>query len=212
MRFDGTNCLVSQIWPDSGSGWAGNRGDSLANSCRYALLDDSYSKYNLDQFCTRTGYVRHPDPNMPDDWKENDIPTDQALPYYLAASKDRKDQMKHRIKCAGWRTGNGDLVSPIFFAVLTNSQWKIDLCLLAQMALFKVPFRWNDEKKWFESMVGATADYLNFFHCLPWASVWVRKLVNKDTVKAKIHSYFESEPNVDWYLDLYDRAIERILR
>ena len=214
MRLDENDVLVSEIYPDD-TGFIPNRGDSMANTSRWVHLETilriSATHHQLAQFVSPTGYLRHPSKIMPKDWCESDSSTDQCLPFYIAARYDESQQMYDRIKAAGWRTGNGDLISPLFYAILNNSQWKIDLCILGQIALFSIPYRWSDSKKWFESSKDSSADFLNWFHCLPLASSWVKKLINKNHVRAKIQMYFFGEPRVYWLLDLYDKAIEKVL-
>ncbi len=211
MRIDENGVLVSEIWRDTDrAGWCANRGDSLANTSRWCLLLNE-QRNCLPGFRTGEGYLRHPSPMMPDAWKETDIPTDQLLPYFLASHKDYQTEIILRIKHNGWRTGNGDYVSPMFWAVLHNQRWALNIALIAQLAIFSIPIRWSDSKKWFESSKDSTADVLNWFHCLPLASQWVRRQVNKDHARQKIHAYYSNEPNSGWLLDLYDQAIEKVL-
>lgn len=215
MIQDENGLLVSEIWPDTTDEYkVANRGDSMANSARadhlFGLLNHPM-KINLTPFVTVDGYVRHPSPLMPKDWCETDSPTDQCLPFYIAGTIEQKIEMRYRIKKANWRTGNGDLVSPIFAAIITHNTFMLNIFLAAQVLIFKLPVRWSDSKHNFELSANSSGDVLNWFHAVAYgASSWVRKLVTKDWLKKKIADYFADEPNSIWLVDLYNQAIDKI--
>lgn len=223
MKQDLFGCLVSE----RGS-YPPNIGDSCAETARaihlYILLGKRVDTLNLYQFVTSEGFVRHPlapeKDTDGDNWREPDFSSDQALPLYLAARlsgpdkmgvwSDLADLLEERIKEAGWKTGNGDFVSPPFFAILKNWKWLLNLCLLVQILFFKFPLRWSDSKKFFELSKGSSADYLNFFHLLVYASPFVRRLVSKKKVISKISQYYEDEPNSAWLIELYLEVAENL--
>lgn len=216
MRIDEYGVLVSEIWPDTGDGWAANRGDSMANTARWFhlkwLVDGDSETRVLENFITEKGYVRHPSPQMPDDWKESDIPTDQCLPLFLGFRGHGKFVMLDRIRKAGWRTGNGDLVSPAFYAILTDRAWLLGLALAAQLLIFRLPVRWSDSKRNLELSANSSADVLNFIHALLSTKSIVNKFVDKLWLMEKIQSYFRNEPNSEFLIDFYRRAIWVVLR
>lgn len=217
MKWDKDRLLVSEIWPEyegPSDSFSANRGDSMANTsrCEHLFQILKSSAIALDQFITYKGYVRHPSEHMPLDWRETDSPSDQCLPFYIAANTFKKDEMFARIKKAGWKTGNGDLVSPIFFAVLKDSTWMLNLALVGQLAIFKLPIRWSDSKHSLELSANSSADVLNWFHASCMASPWVRKLVSKDWIKEKITAYFKDEPNSSWLVELYKQAIDIVYK
>ena len=218
MKFDNYKTLIREQSP-----YPGSIGDSCFDSSGFQHLCNllekdanvtSYQRVSLDAFVTQDGFVRHPTaPAIDaegDSWREEDFTTDQGLPLFLAADKDLKELMLSRIKKAGWKTGNGDFVSPVFYALLNNKQWLINLCTLGQIALFYLPWRWNDEKKEIEKSEDASGDYINFFHASMYSSKWIRKLVPKEKLKAKISAYYKPEPNCDWLINLYHVTIDKL--
>lgn len=175
----------------------GSIGDSCAETSRYAhlkmLLGDYVTDYSLMQFVTPLGYIRHPD--VPEDWKEKDFSNDQALPLFLAFRRSVSFQaleMKNRLK---WRVGNGDLISPGLFAELHDSQFLRTTCLLAQLALWKLPWRYNEAKNKFEANENSSADYLNFIHVAVYAPRWLRRRLDPGNLILKVCDYYLPEPN-----------------
>jgi hypothetical protein len=110
-----------------------------------------------------------------------------------------------------WCTGNGDLLTPAYYAIVIGSKWKLNIALAVQALLFKFPWRWSDEKKKLERSKGSSCDWLNFFHAAKCASPWVLKLVSKETLYNKIKAYYlegsDFEPNAEWLVELYRKAI-----
>lgn len=201
-------------------GRPGSIGDSCAETCRYINLihycGTGFEKLGMPRitmFRTEEGYLRHPD--VPEGWREDDFTTDQGLPLYLAFVAEEyikePERMIERIRMAGWRTGNGDFVSPLFYGVLNKKRWLVKSCLWSQAQIFKIPFRWSDSKKWFESSSGSSADFLNWFQVamtIPESNKWVAR----DVLWQKICDYYKPEPNVDWMLDFYAQAIKKFYR
>ena len=210
MKLDEYGCLMTEH-----EGYPSNIGDSCAETSRIFhikwVLADWPDEYKLYQFITDSGIIRHP--NAPPDWRETDIPTDQALPLYLATRFANYPRLNTIIKMmivdAGYRTGDGNLVSPIFFAILKGWKWLLNLTLLGQIFLFKLPFRWSDSKKKFESNKDSSGDYLNFIHAAIYASPFIRWFIGAEKLKQKVRHYYRDEPNVDWLLTDYDKFIER---
>jgi len=196
------------------SSFEGNRGDSCAETARYAhlkmLLGDYKSDVNLNIFVTPLGYIRHPE--VPDSWKEKDFSEDQGKPLYLAFKKmqsPQMDEMKKRINNADNRMGNGDLITPGFYGILHDYNWLNTTSVFVQSLIFKFPYRWSDSKKWFEKSEGSSADYLNHIHTAVYAPKIIRKMVSKDRLKERIRHYYSNEPNSQFIIDLYDQVIER---
>ncbi len=115
--------------------------------------------------------------------------------------------MSRRIASNGWRTGNGDLVSLIFFAILADCTWLLNLALVGQLGIFKLPIRWSDSKHNLELSANSSADVLNWFHASIQASPWVRKLVSASWLMGKIKDYFKDEPNNQWVIDSYEQVV-----
>lgn len=223
MKIDKYKTIIreSEFWP-------GSIGDSCAETSRYehlvSILEAAGPEVDLHQFVTATGFIRHPTAPIKDDkgksWRETDFVSDQALPLFLASQASDPsiaNIMRARIRQAGWRTGNGDLVSPGLFALLTNRIWLLNICTVVQGLIFKFPWRWNDEKKALERSNKSSADYLNWIHASIHGGWLTRKMVFKSTLKAKIRNYYQApqkdpnlvEPNTQWIVDLYDQAIDK---
>lgn len=209
MKYDDYSCIIMEH-----VGFPGNVGDSCAETSRYKnLLMYTGRPQHLEplqQFITDKGYVRHPD----SPWREDDFSSDQALPLYLALKKFKHvspaaEQMKARIKDAGWKTGNGDFISPLFYALLVENKTLLFIALMTQALLFKFPWRWNDEKHWFESTKGSSCDYLNWFHAALEidSSKWRRRMISDDKLIEMVKHYYAGEPRSDWVVNQYIEAI-----
>lgn len=213
MKYGDLNELISET-----SDYPGSIGDSAHNTARLVLL-----KYHLGistemhwqaliNFRSPSGYLRHW--KAPIGWRENDSTTDMLCPLYLAykiCQPGLAKEMKARIK-DGWMSGNGNLISPNFYAILNENQWLINQTLWAQAMIFKLPYRWSDSKKWFEKSSGSSADYLNFIHTAALAYPWVRYLVSKKVLKTKVREYFKPEPASELMteiINLYDQFIDQ---
>lgn len=198
-------------------GWPGSIGDSCAETSRYKhlkmLLGEDSSDVNTTAFFTNYGILRHPTAPYEDDngdsWREDDTTTDQALPLFLASKDHWRDLVKTTIKNNNYRTGNGDLVSPIFFAFLTNQMWLVSVSTYVQGLLFKLPWRYNEVTKGFEPMKESYADYLNYIHAGVYSGAWSRKLISAAHLKKMVAAYYEKEPNCQFLLDLYYRVIDK---
>lgn len=194
----------------------GNIGDSCAETSRYQhllnILGEFGPKLDLNAFVTESGFVRHPTAPEKDDngdsWRETDFSGDQALPLFLAADNQLRSKLFYSLKKAGWRTGNGDLMAPIFLGLVTQKKWLVNLCIVGQALLFKLPWRWSDRYNRFEEMKDSSADYLNFIHASIYASSWARKLVLKSTLKRKVADYYAVEQNSEFLIAAYERVID----
>lgn len=214
MKFDSYRTIImEQCW------WPGSIGDSCAETSREDHLLSLLglpSNADLNQFVSPTGFLRHPTAPAKDDngnsWRESDFTSDQGLPLYLA-SKARglpiAPLFHDRIKEAKWKTGNGDYVSPGLFAAITDSKCLLNSTVWGQAMIFKFPFRWNDEKKGFEPMETSYADYLNWIHLAIYCLPAIRGEIPKATLKVKVRSYYATEPNSQWIIDLYDQVLDR---
>ena len=208
MFFDNIPAIVSeQSTGDSAIG------DSCAETARFIVVTytDGNVTYDVTGFAFRTdkGYVRHPNIVQ---WREEDFSCDQALPLFLAyklKGPPMAEEMKDRIKAAGWRTGNGTLISPMFYAILKGNKFLLNLAVAGQALLFKVPWRWSDSKKAFESSQDASGDYLNWWMGAMQASPWARNLVPPSVLISKVEHYYRNEPNNSTILALYSNSIRR---
>jgi len=229
MLIDKFGCVIMEH-----SSWEGNRGDSCAETSRYAhlkmLLGDYKQNYNLGQFIELNGFLRHPElENFIDDkgesWGITDFSSDQMLPLYLALRKSSNYTctgfIEKRLEDNWYRTGNGDLITPGLFAELKDSQVLRTTLLLGQQLIFKLPARWNDEKQGFEANDISLCDYLNYIHLAVCAPKWLRDLgPSKDKLFYSVFKYYEDEWDLEFLkggnnqlaheiVDLYKQVLEK---
>lgn len=202
MKIDSLGCVVmEQSSPE------GNLGDSCAETARYAhlkmLLGDYVADYDLNQFITPLGFVRHPNSI----WREDDMSSDQMLPLLLAIrrNEDARQLIIHS-RLSNYHTGNGDIVSPGLFAELVDSQTLRTLFLLGQLLLWKLPYRWSDSKNMFEANEESSADYLNFIHIAVYAPRWLRKRIGPSKLMFKVRDYYFLEHTTLWIQVLYNQV------
>ncbi len=188
--------------------YPGNIGDSCAETSRFAIIGNS-GQISLVQFITEMGFIRHPD--APEDWRERDFSGDQAEPLALANSVIR-ETIRDRTKANSWRTGNGELITPRLYAILTGKRWLLAICILAQGLLFKLPWRWSDSRNKFEITADSSADYLNYIVAAIQAPRWSRCLTSAALLKQKVRDYYKPEPNSQWVIDAYDAVISKEFR
>lgn len=214
------------------SSWEGNRGDSCAETSRYAHLKMLLGDYNLmdidlSAFDCDTGWVRHPDleyfrDSKNESWGASDMTSDQMLPLYLTSRRAGLGQttgIERCIKRDWYRTGNGDLITPGFWAELHDASFDRAVFELAQIGLFKFKYRWNDGTNKFEETENSACDYLNFIHVAVYGPKWVRKLVDKQTLKDKVQTYYQNEllyevkynpsGKCNELVELYNKTIDR---
>lgn len=210
MLIDNAAIVMEQNPP----GDPGRYGDSCAESSRYQhlkfLLGDYKLYINFNQFITPLGVIRSP--NVPEEWKEKDTSEDQVKPLLLALRKGTLPEaliVEKQIKNAGYRTGNGDLITPGFYGIIKEWSWLNNISVCVQSIIFKIPLRWSDSKKWFERSEASSADYLNHIHVAVYSPKWIRKMVSKETLKQKVRDYYKVEPNSEWVIQTYDQVIER---
>lgn len=199
----------------------GNIGDSCAESARYAILTQD-GKINLAAFVTDKGVIRHP--TSP--WGPEDVSSDQVMPL-LAASSVLQPLLANRIvdqiKKAGYKTGNGNYINPGLYATIRRHEnrpwlWMSDLAILGQALLFKLPLRWDENKKRLVKNEDVS-DYLNYTIFLKHAELkksmtWPCKLAlfltGKKQVLPAVQKYYSPEPNNSMILDAYNKDFPNV--
>jgi hypothetical protein len=225
MKFDDYGLVVRELESDeTQKGFDGNRGDSCAETFRWAhLVDYLGNRQNLSApyraISTEKGYLRHP--TTP--WREDKFSFDQWVPLYLAVHGRiwQQDCQKY-IDSNWWRTGNNNFVSPLYFTARRRAAKKAnslsDLPLLGMAIILRFsPIRWSDSKKWFESTKNASGDYLNFLHLLiqcethghTVVSKLAKWLTKKSTAMEKVIHYFLGEPDA-FVVPLYEKALDKM--
>lgn len=238
MRYDDYGLIVleqnDEQHPDPTealNAFHGNRGDSCAETFRHLHLqiyledrtkrDAALLAYR--QCKTATGYIRHPLCK----WREGDFSGDQAKPMYLVLRAmllgyERTEMEQYFFADSDWgKTGNGDLLSASMKGVIKRANGKqsnfSDFSLYSQIfAMTKIPFRWNDEKWWFESTESSSADWLNWYHGIiqaemfghTYMSLKAKNMADPAQVLAKIKSYYAVEKNA-FVVELYEQAIKK---
>lgn len=232
MLIDSTGSVVREQYTGQAD-TNGDRGDACADTSRlFVLFRNSmlYQRAKLHQFRTDKGYVRHPD--LPEDWKESDFSSDQALPLLMALDGNYgfftdRDEMRFRLKSN--RTGNGKLLSPGLWALVHEKYNLLGFFTFIQAVLFLFPFRWSDRETnedgtkttfWQRPTWGGDAgDYLNWICTLDylegrreiyWPSRLCYMLRSKKRAMAKVREYHANQPNSDWVVQVYQTVLEPV--
>lgn len=229
MRWDNYGLIQMEQNPE---GDPGNLGDSFAETFRVLTLEyftgqrnpyDAVQKYQAVR--TPKGFVRHPD----SPWREDDFSGDQFTPGYIAldiyGQTACRADMEAVVFLNSWRTGNNDLMPANFWAAKSRADgkpsWFKDLSILAQAyGMRYLPYRWNDEKRWFESTKNSSADYLNWIMLLvhahvkghTWATRRALRVFTRNELYGKVLDYYAPEPNAGWVLSLYFHAILEVFK
>lgn len=204
--------------------YPGSIGDSAAETGRYVTLmyfNKDIKHIDLSNFITPKGILRHPE----SPWREDDTSGDQVAPLIAASALLQPkvaDIIIKKIRDNNYRTGNNNLINPGILANIKRHEGSIiqglyDLAFLGQGLLLKLPYRWSESKKTFEKMEESSADYLNLFNSLFLAKIrggltlpqkLTLKLLSKEHVLNKIKSYYKVEPNSEFLIKEYEKALE----
>lgn len=207
--------------------WPGNIGDQCADTLRLhramrklhqkSLLTEAewqlFRKINPNQFRTSVGLLRslkapfkgQLDLNgvpIKDSWREDDTSGDQYLPWYLEATLEQQVEMRSRIIRNFFRYGNNQIIHPGMATELMNWDWAKTQVLNSQVDLFEFKWRWDDEHNTFRENENSSADYLNYSVHACDRPEWLRSRTKADLLISKWESYWEKEPNKDWYLEI----------
>lgn len=195
---------------DQNQDFDGARGDSCFDSCAFGLSHflvnkEYHPQLDADKFFTSEGTVRHPDVK----WREDDMSTDNELALYMFVREigdiKKRSFILERIKDRGWKTGNGQFISPGYFAELVNSQVLRCLFLTIQVIFFWFPVYWNDgawkKGEWpLGNAWKKTDGYLQWALVASFAPWPFRRLISKATLKSKIVGYYK--PEIDAVVNL----------
>ena len=105
---------------------------------------------------------------------------------------------------------NGFLHNPLTLAILWGQSWLANIVIGLQYFLMtKVPYRWDDGKKSFESTKDMTCDWLNWFVTTVYLKRKGELYFNFDVelVRSKIYSYYSNEPNNEQILTEYEKGL-----
>lgn len=221
MKYDRFTALVREkdLPPEHQKA---NLGDSCAETCRAIVL--GADKGGWGNFITSKGYIRHPDlANEGPAWDERDFSNDQFLPLLMVMLMDKFysqvfdiTQNKNKTKIYGTNT----ILSAGCWALLRKQFWLLNLVNIVQGWIFSIPYRWSDseeaKKKFWrvERSEGESADYLNYivtYVFLKKMGKWATLNRPKEECLQKVKAYYllghDFEPNSEWIVDLYEKAL-----
>lgn len=232
MKFDDLNLLVSEIGEAPAI-----YGDSAANSARHQILTNGALSHTLTLFFNYEGLeVRHPylDGYVSDkgeSWGADDFSVDQWLPLFIACMLLEPllaKRMLENFLNRKYRVGDGSFPNLLMVSAIKRAARRYsfisDLPILLHALFSYFPFRWSDADglKWYQRIqrsTDSTSDYLNFLMCLlqgyktntVTVSLWLAKIIiGKNRMKRKIASYFAKEPNSEFIIEAYFKAIDSI--
>lgn len=202
MRYDDLGTLIREFHAE---GEPGNYGDSAAETARIKILGGFG---NLNSFVRVGGFVRHK--RVEDLWGISDFSGDQFVPFFMA-SKLAAPHMPV-IHVAGNETkipGTETYLTPAAWFLIRGHYRLLNLANIAQGYLLKLPYRIADGGR-LERHEGQVQDYLNLI-CI---TIFLRKMGVKarlprpwDECFVAVKKYYETEPNSDWIVDLYRKAL-----
>lgn len=205
-----------------GGTWPSSVGDSCAETARAFVLGDTRIERNdLVAFIgPHGGYVRHPSLADLPGWDAADFTSDQALPLILG--------FDHKMPALAWRTAPSKIAAPGVMAAARNWWLALGIINLIQAVLFLIPYRYSDDerlgdKPWYQRIIRTDdqyADYLNWFVVVYFLHKkgyyrLVRamcQLVDRYDLMYRVIKYYAPEPNSDWIVELYERALREVYR
>lgn len=231
MKVDLYGCLVREKYEPGLH--PGNLGDSMAETYRRIILDPSAewvsdSYFWLSLYFDGAGrvsndavaYTRHPELML---WG-NDVSSDQVLPMKLAILV-RDFNSVERDNCLFLPNGSMDkdpsLISPGLWCVYRKHFKTLNVFNIIQGLLLLFPWRWSDDEKhrekfWkVERSSGKVQDYLNFvciYIALKRMGLWATMPLSTERCMKAVKKYYlegeDFEPNSQWIVDLYQRALD----
>lgn len=221
MKFDEFGCLVMER-----DGYPADIGDSAHETARAKILGYQVPYSTFRHFVSSHGFLRHPNAPFADargeSWRESDASSDMVFPLLMALDlfgpNDLRDEVRRRIKQT-WTVAPGHIASPGLLAVAYHKPRLLAFLTRVQAAIFKIGWRWSDSNeyrdKWWkmERTDGSPADYLNWFCSIVYLWKYYRIRIQFDpiTVEAKIRAYYGSQPNSEWFQEVWRLNIKELL-
>jgi hypothetical protein len=192
MHFEDGTLVRDQDGPTSDGRYGDSAFDSSAFGLSWWFVNKQYHpQLKLDQFLTPNGVIRHPKSI----WGANDTTEDQEKPLYMffreTCNYKQQVQIYDQVTGRGYKTGNGNYVTPGYLAELRKITWLRCLSQLIQVLFFYLPY-WDDGAKRIR-FTGKTDGYLQWAliaYLTPWP---FRRLISKAKLKDKILSYYTPE-------------------
>lgn len=166
MYFEDGALVRTQNW-DS----IARYGDACYETMAFALSyfytskgHEYHPKVNHKIFLTPDGTIRHPKYN---EGVKDQTEDQEMLLFVFCKTTGNDEDAKFIMKqCSDWRTGNGNLISPAYWAEIKDWMWLRCLCQLAQAIFFLFPY-WNDGnfKEWKDTLA-------TFLFELSWREKW----------------------------------------
>jgi hypothetical protein len=202
LRYDDLGTLIREFHAE---GEPGNYGDSCAETARIKILGGFG---NLNSFVKVGGFIRHK--RVEDLWGMTDFSGDQFVPFFMAMKLIEPESSV--INVVGNETkipGTETRLTPAAWFLIRGHYRCLDWANRAQGVLLALPYRIADGGK-IEKSDGQVQDYLNMI-CI---AVFLKKMGKKATLPrpfiecyAAVIKYYETEPNSQWIVDLYHKAL-----
>jgi hypothetical protein len=212
MKFDQFGCVIREKYEPEFH--PGNIGDSCYYTGHYVVLSHDKDVSFMPFQAEIKGYYRHPElPKQTDvSWGGTDhFSNDQFVPMVCGTLVQGRPLTNLRLQGNEWQIpGTFTILNPAAWALIRKQYWLLNLFNYAQGLILKFPYRYNDQKKRLERTSESSVDYLNMV--MVW--VFLKRMgktawlgASKEKCKQMIDVYYrsgtDSEPNVDWLVNLY---------
>lgn len=213
-RYDELKCLIRERYLPEDA-W-GNLGDSAAETARAYVLGHIEPGVDFMRFKgPTTGFVRHPKLAQVYGWDEQDFTGDQFVALWMAFYLENGPPPPYpTVDVRLWKVPATDKwLTPAAWCLVRGHHRALNVLNMVQGLLFKFSFRWNDEGH-LESSKGKVQDWLNYiciYVFLKRINAWAT--LNQDVFKCidAVETYYlrgdGKEPNSQWIVDLYKKAL-----
>lgn len=217
MKFDRFDCLIREKYEPEFH--PGNIGDSCHETGKYVVLshDTSKAKLQFNFLSEGGGFLRHPMLYRKVDWGGPDkFSGDQFAPLILSEYLAQGDLKRLGITGREWFIpGTKTLMTPAAWAMVRGHWRLVNLFNCAQGMILKFPWRYNDQKKKLERTSGSSVDFLNMiviWYFLKTEGHWATMVTSKKKLTWAVLEYYklgsDPEPNVDWLVAIWLKALE----
>ena len=211
MKRDQLGCLIRERYDDNGPDWAGNYGDSCAETFRAFILDKNLPLVGLFNFHTDKGYVRHP--KVASLWPESDFTGDQFIPLIMVFQMIYPNRAIHRL----WKVpGTNKWLTPAGWFLVRKHYRLFNLANIVQGWIFNLSWRIADGGK-IERSEGKVQDWLNYiaiYVFLKRIGKWATLNQSEERCMKAIRKYYlegnDKEPNGEWVVEMFRNAIKKV--
>lgn len=216
MKIDKYGCVIREKYEPEFH--PGNIGDSCFYTGHYAVLSGDDVSFLPFQAKVR-GYYRHPELPLQTDvsWGGADkFSGDQFVPMVLATLVQNRPLSNLRLQGNEWQIpGTVTFLTPAAWCLIRGHYRLLNILNWIQGLILKFPYRYNDQKKWFERTQDSSVDYLNMI--LIWVFLkrmnrWATLGATKEKCLEMVNVYYKTgsdpEPNVDWFVAHYEKWLQ----